>query len=165
MSHHCGTLDILKYNTPLCSFRINMIKWAITMEHLTYWTITHHCVVFRIKWAITVEHLTYWTITHHCVVFGIKWAITVEHLTYWTFPTCSITYNKKNNLSPGLRKPTFWVSYQVQHKPAVQPQKMARGFRNFRFRKYKYCSIQVAKTKALISFVVTTKLICVFVFA
>ena len=28
-----------------------------------------------------------------------------------------------------------------------------------------YCTIHVAKTKALISFVVTTKLICVFVFA
>ena len=29
----------------------------------------------------------------------------------------------------------------------------------------RYCSIRVAKTKALISFAVTAKLICVFVFA
>ena len=36
---------------------------------------------------------------------------------------------------------------------------------NFGFRKYRDCTIQVAKTKALISFAVTAKLICVFVFA
>ena len=36
---------------------------------------------------------------------------------------------------------------------------------NFVFRKKRYCTIQVAKAKALISFAVTAKLICVFVFA
>ena len=36
---------------------------------------------------------------------------------------------------------------------------------NLGFRKQRYCTIQVAKTKALISFAVTAKLICVFVFA
>ena len=36
---------------------------------------------------------------------------------------------------------------------------------NFGFRKKRDCSIRVAKTKALISFAVTAKLICVFVFA
>ena len=36
---------------------------------------------------------------------------------------------------------------------------------NFRFRKKRKCTIRVAKTKALISFAVTAKLICVFVFA
>ena len=35
---------------------------------------------------------------------------------------------------------------------------------NFVFRKKRYCTIQVAETKALISFAVTAKLICVFVF-
>ena len=45
---------------------------------------------------------------------------------------------------------------------AVQPQKMARGLK---FRKKRDCTIRVAKTKALISFAVTAKLICVFVFA
>ena len=28
-----------------------------------------------------------------------------------------------------MRKPVFGVSYQVQHKRAVQPQKMARGLK------------------------------------
>ena len=36
---------------------------------------------------------------------------------------------------------------------------------NFGFRKQRDCTIRVAKTKALISFVDTAKLICVFVFA
>ena len=36
---------------------------------------------------------------------------------------------------------------------------------NFGFRKKRDCTIHVAKTKALISFVVTAKLICIFVFA
>ena len=36
---------------------------------------------------------------------------------------------------------------------------------NFGFRKLRYCTIRVAKTKALISFAVTAKLICAFVFA
>ena len=36
---------------------------------------------------------------------------------------------------------------------------------NFRFRKESDCTICVAKTKALISFAVTAKLICAFVFA
>ena len=37
--------------------------------------------------------------------------------------------------------------------------------RNFRFRKKNNCTIHVAKTKAMISFTVTAKLICVLVFA
>ena len=36
---------------------------------------------------------------------------------------------------------------------------------NFGFRKKRNCTIRIAKTKALISFAVTAKLICVFVFA
>ena len=36
---------------------------------------------------------------------------------------------------------------------------------NIGFRKKRYCIIRVAKTKMLISFAVTAKLICVFVFA
>ena len=36
---------------------------------------------------------------------------------------------------------------------------------NFIFRKKRDCTIYIAKTKALISFAVTVKLICVFVFA
>ena len=37
--------------------------------------------------------------------------------------------------------------------------------RNFGFRKKRDCTIRVTKTKTLISFAVTAKLICVFVFA
>ena len=36
---------------------------------------------------------------------------------------------------------------------------------NFGFKNKRKCTIRVAKTKALISFAVTAKLICVFVFA
>ena len=36
---------------------------------------------------------------------------------------------------------------------------------NFGFRKQRDCTIRIAKTKALISFAVTAKLICAFVFA
>ena len=36
---------------------------------------------------------------------------------------------------------------------------------NFGFKKKRNCTFRVAKTKALISFVVTAKLICIFVFA
>ena len=61
-----------------------------------------------------------------------------------------------------MRKPVFRVSDQVQHKPAVQPQKMARGFG---FRKKRACTIYTAKTKVLVSCVATVQLICIFVFA
>ena len=67
------------------------------------------------------------------------------------------------HLSSVMRKPTFWFPTWSDTKQAVQLQRMARGLK---FRIYKeegsYC---VAKTKALISFAVTVKLICVFVFA
>ena len=36
---------------------------------------------------------------------------------------------------------------------------------NLKFRKKRYCTIREAKTKALISFAITAKLICVLVFA
>ena len=47
---------------------------------------------------------------------------------------------------------------------AVQSKKMVRGLR-FVFKKKGDCTIRVAKTKALISFAVTAKLICAIVFA
>ena len=52
-----------------------------------------------------------------------------------------------------MRKPVFQVSDINQ---AVQPQKMARGLK---FRKQRDCTIYEVKTKALISWVVTAKLI------
>ena len=63
-----------------------------------------------------------------------------------------------------VRKPVFGFSDHVRHKPAVQSQKMAISLK-FLFRKQRNCTSYVAKTKALISLVVTAKLICVFAFA
>ena len=60
-----------------------------------------------------------------------------------------------------MRKPTFWFPTWSDTNWAVQLQKMARGLK-FRMRDH---TINVAKTKALISFAVTAKLICIFVFA
>ena len=58
----------------------------------------------------------------------------------------------------------MWFLTRSDTNQAVQPLEMARGL-NFGFRKERDCTIKVAKTKALISFAVTAKLICVFVFA
>ena len=55
-------------------------------------------------------------------------------------------------------KPTMWFLNKSDTNQAVQAG-------NFGFRKYRNCTIRVAKTKALISFAVTAKLICAFVFA
>ena len=60
-----------------------------------------------------------------------------------------------------MRIPTFWYPTWSDTNQAVHLQKMARGFK-FRIGLH---SDYVAKTKALISFAVTAKLICVFVFA
>ena len=66
-----------------------------------------------------------------------------------------------------MRKPTFWFPTWSDTNQAVQLQKVARGLK-IRIQKVDvsfYLIIYVAKTKALISFKVTEKLICVFVFA
>ena len=63
-----------------------------------------------------------------------------------------------------MRKQTFWFLPCSDTKQAVQLQKMATGLKSG-FRKKRDRTIYVAKTKALISFAVTAKLICVFVFA
>ena len=65
-----------------------------------------------------------------------------------------------------VRKPTFWFPTwsDTNQNQAVHVYKMARGLK-FGLRKKGDCTIYVAKTKALISFAVTAKLICVFVFA
>ena len=65
-------------------------------------------------------------------------------------------------LSLCVRKPTIWVLTRSDTNWAIQSQKQAR---NFGFKKKRKCTIHIAKTKALISFAVTAKLICVFVFA
>ena len=66
-------------------------------------------------------------------------------------------------MSRVMRKPTFLILTRSDTNPAVQSQKMARGLK-FGCGKWRDCTIYVAKTKALISFAVTAKLICVFVF-
>ena len=58
----------------------------------------------------------------------------------------------------------MWFPYGSDTNRAEQAQKMARG-RKFWVRKYRNCAIPVAKTRALIIFTVTAKLICAFVFA
>ena len=58
-----------------------------------------------------------------------------------------------------MRKLSFWFPTWSDTNQAVQLQKIIRGL------KFWIGTIYVAKTKALISFAVTAKLICVFVFA
>ena len=53
---------------------------------------------------------------------------------------------------------------QVQHKPSCTSTRWLEAG-NFGFRKERNCTIRVAKTKALMSFAVTAKLTCAFVFA
>ena len=65
-------------------------------------------------------------------------------------------------MSRYVRKPTMWILTRSDTNQTVQLLEMARGWK---FWKKRYCTIQVAKTKALISFAVPKKLICVFVFA
>ena len=60
-----------------------------------------------------------------------------------------------------LRKLVFGFPTRSDTNLAVQQQKAW----NFGFRKKRDCTIRVAKTKALISFAVTAKLICAFVYA
>ena len=60
-----------------------------------------------------------------------------------------------------VRKPNNVVSEQVRHKSGYTVTETL----NFGFEKKRKCTIYVAKTKVLISFVVTAKLICIFVFA
>ena len=59
----------------------------------------------------------------------------------------------------------MWFSNRSDTKIRLYSYRSRLEARNFRFRKKRKCTIRVAKTKALISFVVTAKLICVFVFA
>ena len=56
-------------------------------------------------------------------------------------------------------------SDQVRYKPDCIITARMLEFCNFGFKKKRDCTIRVAKPKALISFAVTSKLVCVFVFA
>ena len=63
------------------------------------------------------------------------------------------------HLSRLVEKSTMWFPNRSDTNRPVQAQEIARDW------KLSNCTIRVAKTKALISFAVTAKLICVFVFA
>ena len=63
-----------------------------------------------------------------------------------------------------MRKSTVWFLNRSDTNQAVQPQKTARSLK-FQISEEEGLTLRVAKTKALISFAVTAKLICVFVFA
>ena len=77
------------------------------------------------------------------------------------------TYKQKLVVSiiQPVREKTNNLGYQVRHKPGRWSEDG-----NFGFRKKRDCTIRIAKTKALISFAVmisfavTAKLICAFVF-
>ena len=80
------------------------------------------------------------------------------------FSRCSSKYCC-NDLGRDVRKPVFGVFDQVPTQTRLYSHRRWLETWNFGFGKQRYCTIQVAKTKALISFAVTAKLICVFVFA
>ena len=67
-------------------------------------------------------------------------------------------------------KTNILVSNQAGFQPGLKQTRLCSHRRwldpcNFGFRKYRDCTIHLAKTKVLVSFSVTAKLICVFVFA
>ena len=64
-----------------------------------------------------------------------------------------------------MRKPTIWVSDRSDTKTSLYSLRKHGEAWNFGFKKKRDCTVRVAKTKALISFAVTTKLVCAFVFA
>ena len=63
-----------------------------------------------------------------------------------------------------MRKPTIWVSTSPTQTKLYNHRRRLE-VSNFGFKKNRNCTICVAKSKAVISFAVTAKLICAFVFA
>ena len=78
-------------------------------------------------------------------------------LLYISMLSCT---ENATNMSLCVRKTTICISNHVRHK---HRRWLEAG--NFGFRKKRNCTIRVVKTKALISFRATAKLICAFVFA
>ena len=64
-------------------------------------------------------------------------------------------------MSRHVRKPTMWLPNRSDTNQDVQAKKLARGWKFW----IKNCTIRMAKTKTLISFADTAKLICAFGFA
>ena len=63
------------------------------------------------------------------------------------------------------RKPVFRISSNIRHKPGCTTNEDGFRLDFYVVRKKKDCTIHVAKTKMLISCLVTAQLICVFDFA
>ena len=64
-----------------------------------------------------------------------------------------------------VRKPTIWGFRPGPTQTSLYSHRSRLEAGNFGFKKKRNCTIRVAKTKMLISFAVTAKLVCVFVFA
>ena len=75
-----------------------------------------------------------------------------------------IMMNIVQHTSHLVGKPTMWFPNRSDTNRPVQAQKRATSLK-FRIKVEEKSTIRVAKTKALISFAVTAKLICAFVFA
>ena len=71
----------------------------------------------------------------------------------------------RNHVNHVMRKPSMWFHNRFNTNRAVQAQKMVRGWKFWILESRGSCTIRIGKTKALISFAVTVKLICAFVFA
>ena len=90
---------------------------------------------------------------------------------YFVLPSI-IIYMNQNDVhkviilyEPVPKKTNNLGSDKVQHKPGCTVTEDMLEAGNFGFRKKRICAILVAKTKALISFAITAKLICAFAFA
>ena len=98
----------------------------------------------------------------------------LNHLTNYAISVCVLDFLKLGRtfrlllfdlqLSRNVRKPTMWILTRSDTNQGVQSLEMARGLKFCNLGSRGDCTIQVAKTKVLISFAVTAKLICVFVF-
>ena len=102
---------------------------------------------------------------------GVRWGVIYTGRNPDVWVNC-------HNMSRNMRKPTMWILTRSDTNQAVQQLEMSRGLKfcieegevlyypsSENKGAERYCTIQVAKTKALIIFAVTAKLICVFVFA
>ena len=84
------------------------------------------------------------------------------HSFVFTFAKSRFSYDVSQSMRE--KKTKMWFPNRSIKNQVVQAQRWLEAG-SFGFRKKRNCNIRVAKTKALISFAVTAKLICAFVFA
>ena len=87
------------------------------------------------------------------------------HHCSFSYPRSSLFCQKKKVREPVREKTNSLVSVSGPSKTELCSHRGWLEAGNFGFRKEMNCTIHVAKTKALISFAVTAKLICALVFA